>query len=82
MELGELKAACIDAIARWENGTLISDYPSIPLVVNHIGQGENIRLCGKYGPLSEIIANQVEGRGTVAYWDARKVLKFLERVKP
>ena len=72
--------ACKARIAGWKRAPLGMEYPSIPFVVPQLATGERVRLCGKSGPYCEIIANSVEGRGTVAYWDARKVLKFLEGV--
>lgn len=76
----EMIQLCKKRIAEWETNPSGMEYPSLPLVVPQYATGYKIRLCGKSGPYCHIIANVVEGRGTVAYWDARKVLKFLEAV--
>jgi len=79
MDIDGLKDACDDAVKRWESNKQLGDYPSIPLVVPQYATGYKTKLCGTYGPYCEWIANVQEGKGTVAYWDARKILKFIHQ---
>ena len=74
MTLDELRAACEQAITLQQG-----DKPLVAFNVPHYSSGENIRLFGKRGPLSEMIACTPTRGGTTAYWDARKALKYLER---
>lgn len=76
----EMIETCKKRIAEWQKNPMGMEYPSLPLVVPQLATGDKVRLCGKFGPYCHIIANVVEGRGTVAYWDARKVLAFLNSI--
>jgi hypothetical protein len=42
------------------------------------GRGETMRMCGRSGPRGHLM-NYVEGRGSVVSFDAREVLRFIER---
>lgn len=77
MEVSELRDACEEAIARHDRAEIPSDFPFISLVIPRFPKGDKMRLCGKSGPLCEWICNSQEGKGTVAVWNARKVLKYL-----
>lgn len=76
----QLIADCRKRIYSWKLDPWGMDYPSIALTVPHAATGDQIRLCKTHGPYSEKYANYQEGRGSTGYWDARKVLKFLEGV--
>lgn len=73
MTLEELEQACDDAEARGRD--------EVQLVVPRMATGNNIRLAGRYGPLSNEIGCVTEHNGTVAWWDIKKVRAFVRRVR-
>lgn len=82
MKVQELIASCDASIKQWEiTNYEWCNYPPIPLVLSGYPTGNKMRLSGRSGPYCEWIANSMEGRGTVCYFDARKVKKYLEKLK-
>lgn len=79
MDIHELVAACDRSIKQWEESKREwCDYPPLPLVLEGYPTGDKMRLFKKIGPYCESIANSVEGRGTVCYFDARKIKKYVQ----
>lgn len=66
MKVEELKQACHDVIALGGE--------AIILVTN------SCRLCGRRGPIGELLCEQPDGRKTVRF-KAKAVLKFIEKAE-
>lgn len=78
----ELRQACEARIRQWETDNWAgAEYPHIYLTVPWLATGENTRLLRTAGPFGRV-CNVVEGRGTTAIFDARKVLACLARQAP